>query len=133
MATVLSLSSPNTLMAMLNAILIGVVIYWATNRFVYIMNVAIYAIARSVIPIITTLVFAGMLGISVEVSMGSVILSMLIMCIPYFIIGLAVIKITEKIVEWFNSDTIIYFIASFAIIDSIISWLFVTFLGLFIK
>ena len=90
-------------------------------------------IARSVIPILTTLMFAGIIGLSLEVGFGAVLGSILIMCIPNFILGLAVIKIIEKIVDWFNSDTIIYFIVSFSIIDSILSWLFVAFLGLFIK
>lgn len=133
MGTALALSSPSSLLSILNAIFIGIVIYWATNRFTYIMNVIVYAVARSIIPILTTLIFAGMIGLSIEVGMGAILGSMLIMCIPNFILGLAVIKIIEKIVDWFSSDTIIYFIVSFTIIDSILSGLLVAFLGLFIK
>ena len=35
MGMVLALSSPNSLIGILNAIFIGVIIYWATNKFTY--------------------------------------------------------------------------------------------------
>lgn len=128
----MGISSPDSLIALLNTIFIGVMIYWSVNRFIYIISVIVYAIARSVIPILTKLMYAGMIGLSIEVGIGTVILNMIIMCIPNFILGLAVIKITEKIVDWFSSDTITYFIASFSVIESILSWFFVAFLDLFI-
>ena len=132
MATALALSSPNTLLAILNAIFIGIVVYVAINRFTYIINVVVYAIARSIIPIVTSLIFAGIIGLSLSVGMGAVILSILILLIPNFIIGLLVIKIIEKIADWFTSDTIIWFLVCFVIVDSIISWIFVALLGLLV-
>lgn len=132
METALTFSSPTALLAMLNAILIGVIVYWSTNKFTYIINVIIYAVARSVIPIITTLMFGGILGTSIEVSLGVILKSIFILLILYFILGLLVIKITEKIIEYFNSDNIVYFVIFLFIIESIISWLFEKFLGLII-
>lgn len=130
MDTALALSRPNSLLGILNVIFIGIVIYIATNRFTYIINVMVYAIAKSVIPILITLIFARMIGLSIEIGIGAILGSMLILCIPYFIIGLLVIKVIEKITDWFSSDTIIWFIVSFAVVDSIISWIFVAFLSL---
>ena len=48
------------------------------------------------------------------------------------IIGLAVIAITEKVFNYFESDTIIYFIIVFGIIDLVITWLFSLIIGLII-
>lgn len=120
METFLAFSNFGSLLSYLNVIFIGVVVYWAINRFYYLMNVVIYAIAKTFIPIITTLIFGSLLGINTTLGIGTIF----ILPILYFILGLIVVKIIEKVTEYFDYDTIIYFIIIFAIIDSIITWLF---------
>lgn len=124
--TFLSFSSLSSLLTYLNVIFIGIVVFVALNRFDYIINVTTYAIAKTFIPIITSLIFGKLLGINATINVGTV----LILLILYFILGLLVVKITEKIIDYFNSDTIIYFISVFGIIDSIVSWLFSCIIGL---
>jgi|GEM_PF-3314264 len=130
MSTALALSSPNFLLGILSTIFIGIIIYISVDRFTYVINVITYAIAKSVIPIITTLIFAGMVGLHIEASMGAILGSMLLLLIPYSILGLLVIKVVEKIADWFTSDTIIYFIIIFSIVESIISLIFIALLRL---
>ncbi len=120
METFLSFSNFGSLLNYLNIIFIGIVIFWANNRFYYLINVTIYAIAKTFIPIITSLIFGSLLGINITLGIGTIFL----LFILYFILGLIVIKIVEKITNYFDSDTILYFIIVFAIIDSIVTWLF---------
>lgn len=120
METFLSFSNFGSLLNYLNIIFIGIVIFWANNRFYYLMNVIIYAIAKTFIPIITSLIFGSLLGINITLGIGTIFL----LFILYFILGLIVIKIVEKVTNYFDSDTILYFIIVFAIIDSIVTWLF---------
>lgn len=129
METFLSFSSFGSLLTYLNVILIGAVVFWAINRFTYIMDVIAYTLAKTFIPIITSLIFGSFLGVNSSIGIGT-ILTLLVL---YFILGLIVIKITEKVTEYFSSDTIIYFIIVFAIIDSIASWLFSLLISLFIR
>lgn len=120
METFLSFSNFGSLLNYLNIIFIGIVIFWANYRFYYLMNVIIYAIAKTFIPIITSLIFGSLLGINITLGIGTIFL----LFILYFILGLIVIKIVEKVTNYFDSDTILYFIIVFAIIDSIVTWLF---------
>lgn len=120
METFLSFSSFGSLLSYLNIIFVGIVVFWAINRFYYLMNVIIYAIAKTFIPIITSLIFGSLLGVNATLSIGTIF----ILLILYFILGLIVVKIIEKVTEYFDSDTIIFFIIIFAIIDSIVAWLF---------
>ena len=120
METFLSFSSFGSLLNYLNIIFVGIVIFIAINRFYYLTNVIIYAIAKTFIPIITSLIFGSFLGINITFGIGTIF----ILLILYFILGLIVIKIIEKINDYFDSDIIIYFIITFAIIDSIVTWLF---------
>lgn len=120
METFLSFSNFGSLLNYLNIIFIGIVIFWANNRFYYLMNVIIYAIAKTFIPIITSLIFGSLLGINITLGIGTIFL----LFILYFILGLIVIKIVEKVTNYFDSDTILYFIIVFAIIDSIVTWPF---------
>ena len=120
METFLSFSNFGSLLNYLNIIFIGIVIFWANNHFYYLMNVTIYAIAKTFIPIITSLIFGSLLGINITLGIGTIFL----LFILYFILGLIVIKIVEKVTNYFDSDTILYFIIVFAIIDSIVTWLF---------
>lgn len=120
METFLSLSSFSSLLNYLNVIFVGIIVYWAINRFSYIVDVIVYAIGKTFIPIITSLIFGSFLGIHASFSIGTIF----ILFIMYFIIGLGVIKITEKISEYFDYDTILYFIIAFGIIDLIVSVLF---------
>lgn len=128
MATFLFFSSLDSLFSYLNIIIVAVIIFWSINRFwSYLTNVIIYAISKTFIPKIT-LSILYFLGVKVKFD----ILTINILLIIYFILGLIVIKITEKIVEHFDTDTIIYFIIIFAIIDLLVSWIFSTILNLFI-
>ena len=120
METFLSFSSFGSLLSYLNIIFVGIVVFLAINRFYYLMNVIIYAIAKTFIPIITSLIFGSLLGVNATLGIGTIF----ILLILYFILGLIVVKIIEKVTEYFDSDTIIYFIIIFAIIDSIVAWLF---------
>ena len=120
METFLSFSSFGSLLNSLNIIFVGIVVFIAINRFYYLTNVIIYAIAKTFIPIITSLIFGSFLGINITFGIGTIF----ILLILYFILGLIVIKIIEKINDYFDSDIIIYFIITFAIIDSIVTWLF---------
>lgn len=120
METFLAFSNFDSLLSYLNIIFIGTVVFWAINRFYYLMNVIIYAIAKTFIPIITSLIFGSLLGVNATLGIGTIF----ILLILYFILGLIVIKVIEKVTDYFDSDTIIYFIIIFAIIDSIIAWLF---------
>lgn len=129
METFLSFSNFSSLFTYLNIIIVGIIVFWAINRFSYIVDVVVYALSKTFIPIITALVLGGFLGVKVSFGIGAIF----ILLILYFILGLIVIKITEKIVEYFDSDTIIYFIISFALIDSIVTWLFSLVVSLFIK
>lgn len=130
MATFLSFSSYSSLLSYLNLILIGAIVFFSMNRFYYLMNVIVYAIAKTFIPIITSLFFGNLIGIGTNFSFG--LGTILILLILFFILGLLVIKITEKITDYFSSDTIIYFIIAFGIIESIASWLFFLFISLFL-
>ena len=129
METFLSFSNFSSLFTYLNIIIVGIIVFWAINRFSYIVDVVVYALSKTFIPIITALVLGGFLGVKISFGIGAIF----ILLILYFILGLIVIKITEKIVEYFDSDTIIYFIISFALIDSIVTWLFSLVVSLFIK
>ena len=111
MEAFLFFSSFKSLLTYLNIIFVGVIIFFAINKFTYIMNVVIYSIAKTFIPMITLVTLGKLLGTSVGVGIGSI----LILLILYFILGLFVIKILEKIVDYFNTDTILHFIFSFII------------------
>lgn len=128
MATFLSFSSYSSLFSYLNLILVGAIVFFTMNRYYYLINVIVYAIARTFIPIITSLFFGSLVGANISFGLGTI----LILLILFFILGLIVIKITEKITEYFSSDTIIYFIIVFGIIESITSWLFSLVVGLFV-
>ena len=126
METFLSFSSYSSLISYLNLILVGTVVFFAMNRYYYFLNVIAYAIARTFIPMITSLFFGSIIGANVSFKFGTI----LVLLILNFILGLIVIKITEKVNDYFNADTIIYFIIVFGIIESIVSWLFLFFIGL---
>ena len=128
METFLAFSGFNSLLNYLNIIFVGIIVFWAINRFSYLVDVIAYTIGKTFIPIITSLIFGSLLGMHISFGIGSI----LILLIVYFIIGLAVIAITEKVFNYFDSDTIIYFIIVFVIIDLIISWLFSLIIGLII-
>lgn len=128
METFLSFSSFGSLLNYLNIIFVGIIVFWAINRFSYLVDVIVYAIGKTFIPIITSLIFGGLLGVNVSVGIGTV----LILLVVYFIIGLAVIGITEKVFNYFDSDIILYFIIVFGIIDLVVSWLFSLIIGLII-
>ncbi|MBR3153076.1 MAG: hypothetical protein IKF52_05730 [Clostridia bacterium] len=128
METFLSFSSFDSLLTYLNIILVGAVVFWAVNNYTYIADVIAYTLAKTFIPIITSMIFGSILGINDIIDLGTII----ILLVFYFLLGLFVIKITEKITDYFSSDTIIYFIIVFAIIDSIISWLFSLLISIFI-
>lgn len=120
MTTFLYFLSYNSLVSLLNLILVGLVVFFAMNRFRYMINVALYAVAKTFIPIITALLIGCLIGTNVSFSLSGI----LILLITYFLLGLPVIKITEKIIRYFSFDTILHFLAVFAITESIISWLF---------
>ena len=120
METFLSFSSFGSLLNYLNIIFVGIIVFWAINRFSYIVDVVVYAIAKTFIPIITSLIFGTLLGVHISLSMGTIF----VLFIIYFIIGLVVIKIIEKVSDYFDYDTIIYFIIIFGIIDLIVPWIF---------
>ena len=125
METFLAFSGFNSLLNYLNVILVGAIVFWAINRFSYFVDVIIYAIAKTFIPIITSLILGSILGTHISFGIGTI----LILLIVYFIIGLAVIAITEKVYNYFDSDTIIYFVIVFGIIDLVISWLCALIIG----
>ena len=126
MDTFLALSSYDSLFSYLDVILISAVVFFAVNRYYYLMNVVVYAIAKTFIPIITSLIFGGLFGIKLSLGIGTIFILLLL----YFILGLAVIKVIEKVTEYFDGDTIIYFIIIFSIVDSLITWLFSLIIGL---
>lgn len=128
MATFLSFLSYSSLLSYLNLILVGAIIFFTMNKYYYLMNVIVYAIARTFIPILTSLFFGNLIGTNVSFGLGTILISLIL----FFILGLIVIKITEKVTEYFSSDTIIYFIIVFGIIESISSWLFSLVVGLFV-
>ena len=128
METFLSFSSYSSLLSYLNLILVGAVVFFSMNRYYYFTNVIVYAIARTFIPIITSLFFGSLVGANISFGLGTI----LILLILFFILGLIVIKITEKVIEYFSSDTIIFFIIVFGIIELISSWLFSLVIGLFV-
>lgn len=129
MEALLSFSRFNSLLTYLNIILVGVVVFYTINKFYYIIDVIAYALAKTFIPIITSLIFGSFLGVNVSINIGTI----LILLILYLILGLIVIKFTEKITKYFCTDTIMYFIIVFTIIDSVASWLFSIMISLFIK
>ena len=109
-----------TLLNFLNVIFIGLIVFAVTNRYTYIVDVIAYAISKTIIPILTALFVKGIINIHVyNVTFGSVLISLIL----NFFIGLIVIKIIEKIVDSFDSDTMVGFIIVFGIVDMIISWL----------
>ena len=128
METFLYFSSIGSLFTYLNVILIGAVVFWAINRFTYIIDVIVYALAKTFIPMITLLLIGSLVGVNASLGIGTIF----VMLILYFILGLAVIKITEKITDYFSSDTVVYFIIVFAIIDIVVSWLFSLIIGLLV-
>lgn len=117
METFLSFSSLSSLLTFLNVILVGIVVFIAINKFTYIIEVIAYTLAKTFVPIITSLALGGILGLNVSIGIGTI----LILLILYFILGLIVIKLTEKITDYFSSDTILHFIIAFAFIDLIVS------------
>lgn len=128
METFLAFSGFNSLLNYLNIILVGTIVFWSINRFSYLIDVISYAIGKTFIPIITSLIFGGLLGMHISFGIGTIFTLLII----YLIIGLVVIGITEKVFNYFDTDTIIYFIIVYAIIDLIISWLFSLIIGLII-
>lgn len=120
MEVLLSFSSIGSLRTYLNAILIGIVVFVAINKFTYIIDVLAYALAKTFIPIITSLFLGMLLGTNVTFGIGTILLLLIV----YFIIGLAVIKVIEKVAAYFNFDTIFPFIILFSITDFVVSWLF---------
>ena len=120
MDTFLSFSSFGSLLNYLNLIFIGIVVFIAINRFSYLVNVIIYAIAKTFIPIITSLIFGSLIGTHITLGIGTIFILLII----YFIPGLVVIKLIEKLSGYFDYDTSVYFVIVFAIIDLIVSWLF---------
>lgn len=128
METFLSFSSFGSLYTYLNIILVGAIVFWVTDRYTYLIDVIAYTLAKTFIPILTSFIFGSILGIDVSIGIGTI----LILLILYFILGLIVIKIIERIAAYYSSDTIIIFIIIFAIIDSIASWLFSLLISLFI-
>ena len=116
----LSLSSFSSLWNFINIIIVGIVVFIAINKFNYWMNVIIYAIAKGLIPIITAMIVGSFLGTELTISIGTILGLIILYCIS----GLIVIKLIEKVADAFDTDTIVYFIIIFGIIDSIVSWLF---------
>ena len=98
METFLSFSSFGSLLNYLNIIFVGIIIFWAINRFSYIVDVVVYAMAKTFILIITSLIFGSLLGVHISLSMGTIF----VLFIIYFIIGLVVIKIIEKVSDYFD-------------------------------
>lgn len=117
METLLSFASFGFLRTFLNIILIGVVIYFVANKYSYIVNVVAYAIAETFIPRIIDLFLSGFTGASVSFSFGTILVSLIL----FFLLGLLVIKITQKITDHFSSDTIFYFIIAFGIVDFLVT------------
>ena len=65
---------------------------------------------------ITRIFLRSILGLSMAVGLGDILLSLIV----FLFIGLLVMKITRKITNYFNSDTILYFIIAFSIIDFLV-------------
>ena len=129
MEILLELASPSSLITYLNCILVGVVIFFSIDKFSRIVEAGIYAVAETLIPIITRMFLGSILGINAAVGFGNIFVSLII----YFIIGLLVMKITKKITSYFNSDTILYFIIAFSIIDFLVIWGIILILKLIIQ
>lgn len=129
MEILLELASPSSLITYLNCILVGVVIFFSIDKFSRIVEAGIYAVAETLIPIITRMFLGSILGINAAVGLGNIFVSLII----YFIIGLLVMKITKKITSYFNSDTILYFIIAFSIIDFLVIWGIILILKLIIQ
>ncbi len=117
METLLSISSFNSLLSYVNVILVGIIISTTINRFKYKINVVVYAISKTIIPILTSWMFESIITANISFDFRIIIMSLIF----YFILGTVVIKITNKVSDCFNSDTVGYFIISFAIIDIIVS------------
>lgn len=128
MTSFLYSSNYNSLLSYLNLILVGAIVFFSMNRYRYLINVIVYAIARTFISILTSSFFGSLAGANVSFGLGTILISLIL----FFILGLLVIKITEKITDYFDADTIIYFIIIFGIIESISSWLFSLVVGLVI-
>ena len=128
METFLQFSNFNSLLNYLNVVLIGAVVFYTTNKYNYIIDVIAYALAKTIIPMITYLIFGSLIGAKLQVSVGTVFILFLV----YFIIGLLIIRIMEKIVDAFNSDTIVNFIFIFGIIDTVVFWLISLLINIFI-
>ena len=120
METLMSFSSFSSLLNFLNIILIGVVVFFTMNKYVYIIDVVSYALAKTFIPIITNLMFSSIFNSSVSITIGTIF----IMLILNFLLGLIVIKLVEKVGSNFSYDAIISFIIIFAIVDAVVLWAF---------
>lgn len=116
MVMFLEFASPSTLINILNRILVGAVMFYSIDKFSHIVEAAIYAVAETIIPMITRIFLRSILGLSVAVGLGDILLSLIV----FLFIGLLVMKITRKITNYFNSDTILYFIIAFSIIDFLV-------------
>lgn len=74
MTTFLYFLSYNSLVSLLNLILVGLVVFFAMNQFRYMINVALYAIAKTFIPIITALLIGSLISTNISFSLGGILI-----------------------------------------------------------
>ncbi len=111
-------SNVGSLSSLLNTLFISAIVFCAVRKFSsYKLNVTIYAISKTIIPLLTSFFLSMLLGRNISIS----VIGIMLLLIIYFLQGFLVIKLIEKIVEYFNYDTFIFFVVSFSIIDSIVS------------
>jgi len=111
-------SNVGSLLSLLNTIFVAGIVFCAIRKFSsYKLNVTIYAIAKTIIPMITSFFLSKLLGTDVAFSLIGTVLLLVV----YFLQGLLVVKLIEKIVDYFNYDTFLFFVVSFSIIDFIVS------------
>ena len=99
----LSTMSLGGLVFILYSIVIGVILYVITDKYNYMTNVVIYAIVRTILPII----------LMSPKNFGTIMLLLL----TYAISGLVVVAVGQKIRENFDYDTILYYIFIVAVIE----------------
>ena len=78
METFLSFSNFSSLFTYLNIIIVGIIVFWAINRFSYIVDVVVYALSKTFIPIITALVLGGFLGVKVSFGIGAIFILLIL-------------------------------------------------------
>ena len=78
METFLAFSSFDSLLLYLNIILIGIVVFATINKYSYIIDVIAYTLAKTFIPIITSLIFGSIIGININIGIGTILVLLIL-------------------------------------------------------